>query len=135
MILVDTNVLLDVLTTDPRWLKWSLAALDAASLHGSLLINDVISAELAARFDRVADLEEFVVGTGLEVAPTPRSALFLAGKTFVRYRRNGGTRTGVLSDFFIGAHAAVLQMPLLTRDVGRYRTYFPTVELITPGTP
>lgn len=133
MTLVDTNVLLDVLTSDPDWAEWSLAALDAAALQGPLLINDVIYAELSVRFDRITALEAFLDDTGLELAPTPRPALFLAGKAFVRYRKVGGTRTGVLSDFFIGAHAAATGIPLLTRDVRRYRTYFPKVELISPS--
>ena len=96
------------------------------------MINDVVYAELAVRYDRVEDLEAFVDEAGLAMAPMPRAALFLAGKVFTQYRRSAGARTGVLPDFFIGAHAAVNDLPLLTRDVGRYRTYFPTLKLITP---
>lgn len=132
MTLVDTNVLLDLVTDDPNWADWSIAQLEAASLNGPLLINEVIYAELAVRYDRIEDLEAFVDEAGLEMAPIPRAALFLAGKVFTRYRRSGGSRTGVLPDFFIGAHAAVAEQPLLTRDIGRYRTYFPSLMLITP---
>tara|TARA_Y100000815_G_scaffold53969_1_gene43788 strand:+ start:2238 stop:2642 length:405 start_codon:yes stop_codon:yes gene_type:complete len=130
--LIDTNVLLDLVTDDPNWADWSVAQLEAASLNGPLLINDVVYAELAVRYDRVEHLEEFVDEAGLVIAPMPRAALFLAGKVFTQYRRSGGSRTGVLPDFFIGAHAAVSELPLLTRDVGRYRTYFPSLKLITP---
>ena len=132
MILVDTNVLLDVATDDPNWADWSIAQLEAASLNGPLLINDAIYAELGVRYERIEDLEAFVGAAGLEFASTPRAALFLAGKVFAQYRRSGGMRTGVLPDFFIGAHAAVSRLPLLTRDAGRYRTDFPSLMLITP---
>ena len=132
MTLVDTNVLLDLVTDDPVWADWSLAQLEAASLRGPLLINDVVYAELAVRYDRIEDVEGFLRDAGIEVVPVPRAALFLAGKVFVQYRRAGGSRTGVLPDFFIGAHAAIAQVPLLTRDVGRYLTYFPTLTLISP---
>lgn len=132
MTFVDTNVLLDLVTNDPNWADWSIAELEAASLSGPLLINDVVYAELAVRYGRVENLEAFVEEAGLAMAPMPRAALFLAGKVFTQYRRSGGSRTGVLPDFFIGAHAAVNELPLLTRDVGRYRTYFPSLKLITP---
>ena len=129
---VDTNVLLDLVTDDPNWADWSVAQLEAASLDGPLLINDAVYAELAVRYVRIEDLEAFLDSAGLEMAPMPRAALFLAGKVFTQYRRSGGSRTGVLPDFFIGAHAAVAKLPLLTRDVGRYQTYFPSLRLITP---
>lgn len=134
MILVDTNVLLDLVTDDPRWAEWSIAQLEAASLNGPLLINDVIYAELSVRYDRIEDLESFIDQAGLETAAIPRGALFLAGKAFDRYRKAGGSRAGLLPDFFIGAHAAVSGLPLLTRDAGRYHTYFPSLVLIQPGT-
>ncbi|PSH61423.1 DNA-binding protein [Phyllobacterium brassicacearum] len=133
MILVDTNVLLDLVTDDPNWADWSVAQLEAASLRGPLLINDVVYAELAVRYSRIEELEAFVGEAGLEFVPIPRAALFLAGKVYTQYRKSGGSRTGVLPDFFIGAQAAVSQLTLLTRDVGRYRTYFPSLTLITPG--
>jgi hypothetical protein len=132
--LVDTNVLLDLVTDDPSWADWSVAQLEAASLVGPLVINDVVYAELAVRYDRIEALDGFLDQAGLEMVPVPRASLFLAGKVFTRYRKSGGSRTGVLPEFFIGAHAAVSQLPLLTRDVGRYRTYFPSLKLITPDT-
>jgi len=130
--LVDTNVLLDIVTDDPVWADWSIAQLEAASLTGPLYINDVVYAELGIRYERIEHLDHFVAQAGIEILPIPRSALFLAGKAFAQYRKSGGTRTGILPDFFIGAHAAVGRLPLLTRDEGRYRTYFPTVSLICP---
>ncbi|WP_376706169.1 type II toxin-antitoxin system VapC family toxin (plasmid) [Mesorhizobium sp. ISC25] len=133
MTLVDTNVLLDLVTDDPKWADWSLSQLEAASLDGPLLINDAVYAELAVRYERIEHLEAFVDGAGLEMTSMPRAALFLAGKVFTQYRRASGSRTGVLPDFFIGAHAAVAQLPLLTRDVRRYRTYFPSLKLIAPN--
>ncbi|MDX8439039.1 type II toxin-antitoxin system VapC family toxin [Mesorhizobium australafricanum] len=134
MTLVDTNVLLDLVTDDPNWADWSVAQLEAASLNGPLLINDVVYAELAVRYARIEDLDAFLDAAGLEMAPMPRTALFLAGKAFTLYRRSGGHKTGVLPDFIIGAHAAVGRLSLLTRDVGRYRTCFPSLKLITPDT-
>jgi predicted nucleic acid-binding protein len=130
--LVDTNILLDVVTDDPNWSDWSIEQLEAAALRGPLLINDVVYAELAVRYERIERLEAFLSEAGLDMAAMPRSALFLAGKVFQKYRKAGGSRTGVLPDFFIGAHAAVDRLDLLTRDSARYRTYFPTVKLITP---
>jgi predicted nucleic acid-binding protein len=106
--------------------------LDAAAIKGGLAINDVVYAELSVRFDRIEALDAVVESAGLVLTGTPRAALFLAGKAFLRYRASGGARTGGLPDFFIGAHAAVSGMPLLTRDVQRYRTYFPRIDLITP---
>ena len=132
MILVDTNILLDLVTDDPNFAEWSIARLEAASLIGPLIINDVIYAELSVRYDAKEDLDTFITEAGLKHEPAPNSALFLAGKVFQKYRESGGARTGVLPDFFIGAHAAVLELPLLTRDTGRYRTYFPTVDLVAP---
>ncbi|NVD40046.1 type II toxin-antitoxin system VapC family toxin [Ensifer sp. HO-A22] len=135
MIFVDTNVLLDVVTDDPTWADWSIAQLENASLGGTLWINDIVYAELAVRYDRIEEVDAFLNQAGLELAPVPRAALFLASKVFTRYRKAGGARTGVLPDFFIGAHAAVSGLPLLTRDVGRYRTYFPKLTLIAPDLP
>jgi predicted nucleic acid-binding protein len=130
--LVDTSVLLDLVTNDPVWADWSIAQLEAASLKGPLLINDIIYAELSVRYERIEDLDVFIDEAQLDIMALSRPALFLAGKVFTQYRRAGGSRTGVLPDFLIGAQAAVQQIPVLTRDVGRYRRYFPTVELITP---
>jgi predicted nucleic acid-binding protein len=130
--LVDSNVLLDVLTRDPAWSEWSLGALDAAAITGPLLINDIIYAEISSRFVAIEPLDLFVDETGLQITSMPRAALFLASKAHSRYRAGGGTRTGVLADFFIGAQAAVSGYDLLTRDIARYRTYFPDVKLISP---
>ncbi|BCH23994.1 type II toxin-antitoxin system VapC family toxin [Mesorhizobium sp. L-8-3] len=132
MTLVDANVLLDLVTDDPHRAEWSIAQLEAASLRGPLLINDVIYAEISVRYSRIEDVDEFVEAAGLAIAPMPRPALFLAGKAFTQYRKSGGSRIGVLPDLFIGAHAAVSELPLLTRDIGRYRTCFPSLTLITP---
>ncbi len=132
MTLIDTNVLLDLVTNDPKFADWSISQLEAAMLKGPLLINDVIYAELSVRYETKEKLHGFIEGAGLKMEPIPPEALFLAGKVFQKYRKSGGTRTGVLPDFFIGAHAAVADYPLLTRDVGRYQTYYPTVKLLTP---
>jgi predicted nucleic acid-binding protein len=131
--LVDTNVLLDLVTDDPKWSDWSIAQLETASIEGPLLINDVIYAELSVRYDRIEALEAFLEEAGIEMTPTPKAALFLAGKVLMQYRKAGGSRTGVLPDFFIGAHAAVQRLPLLSRDVGRFRSYFPSLKLIAPA--
>lgn len=132
MTLVDTNILLDLVTNDMVWVDWSQRQLEAAAVRGAVLINDVVYAELAVGFLRVEEVDATLAAAQVEVTAMPREALFLAGKVFQRYRAGGGTRSGVLPDFFIGAHAAVAQLPLLTRDVRRYRTYFPTVQLIAP---
>ena len=122
MILVDTNVLLDLVTEDPSWADWSLARLEEGALSGGLAINDVIYAELSVRYDRIEHLDFLLSGAAIEMLPIPRPALFLAGKAFARYRKTGGTRSGVLPDFFIGAHGAVSKIPLLTRDARRFRS-------------
>ena len=132
MILVDTNVLLDVLQDDPVWAEWSLDQLENASVVDRLAINDVIYAELSIAFARVEELEDVLEQTGLYVEPMPREALFLAAKAFIAYRRAAGSKQQLLPDFFVGAQAAVLGCPLLTRDARRYRTYFPTVQLVSP---
>lgn len=133
MNVVDTNVLLDVVTDDPNFADWSIAQLEAAALQGLLLINDIIYAELSVGYREKERLDAFIHAAGLRLEPMPREALFLAGKAFSAYRRAKGARTNVLPDFFIGAHAAVLSLPLITRDVRRYRTYFPDLVLITPA--
>jgi hypothetical protein len=132
MTLVDSNVLLDVLTDGQLWGDWSQTQLEQASANGPLLVNDVIYAEVAARYPSVDVVDSVLRDLGVDLVPMSRSALFVAGKAYLRYRAAGGERTGVLSDFFIGAHAAVEKLPLLTRDVRRYRSYFPTVNLIAP---
>ena len=131
MILVDTNVLLDVLQNDTEWAARSQGKLDAASATDSLAINAVIYTELSIAFARIEELEAVITEGSLAVEPIPREALFLAGKAFLNYRRSRGANQSVLPDFYIGAHAAVMQWPILTRDVARFRTHFPTVNLIT----
>jgi predicted nucleic acid-binding protein len=129
--LVDSNVLLDVVTDDPNWADWSQEHLDTASRIGDLVINPVIYAEVSLAYASVEDLDAGLATVGLELLEIPRSALFLAAAAFRLYRRRGGTRTSVLPDFFIGAHAAVEGMTLITRD-RRRRGWFPTVEVIAP---
>jgi predicted nucleic acid-binding protein len=131
LVLVDTNVLLDVVLDDPDWSAWSLAALETAAAADTLAINSVIYAELSIAFKRIEELEQVLVDGGLTVQPIPREALFLAGKAFLKYRKQHGAKTNVLPDFFIGAHAAVTDSTLITRDSGRCRAYFPTVRLVT----
>ena len=132
--LVDSNVLLDVLTMNDAWSEWSSSALSDAADAGPLWINPIIYAEVSVRFSRIEDLEDAIPPADYRRAPLPWEAGFLAGKAFVQYRRRGGTRTNTLPDFYIGAHAAVAELTLLTRDASRYRTYFPTVALVAPGT-
>ena len=132
MILVDTNVLLDVFEDDAEWSDWSQDRLETASVTDTLAINPVIYSELSIGFARIEELEAVIKEASLAFEDIPREALFLAGKAFLRYRRSRGIKRGVLPDFYIGAHAAVMQWPLLTRDVARYRAYFPTVSLIAP---
>ncbi len=132
MILVDTNVLLDVVVDHPQWADWSQQQLETAASRDRLVINAVIYAELSIGFRRIEEVEAVLTRTQIGVEEIPREALFLAGKAFQRYKARGGTRTSVLPDFFIGAHAAVAGIPLLTRDVRRYADYFPKLELLAP---
>jgi predicted nucleic acid-binding protein len=134
MILVDTNVLLDVFQNDPVWADWSQQQLDAASLVDSLLINPLVYSELSIGFRDIEDLEDTIRIAGLSFEELPREALFLAGKMFLKYRRGAGARSRVLPDFMIGAHAAVCRYPLLTRDTRHFREYFPSLQLVTPST-
>lgn len=132
MLLVDSNVLIDVLEDDPNWLEWSISQLRTQSRIHRLAINPIIYAEISLTFSSAEALDQAVEDLGLALFELPRSALFLAGKAFARYRRQGGAKGNVLGDFFVGAHAAVSGWPVLTRDARRYATYFPTVRLITP---
>lgn len=132
MLLVDTNVLLDVFEDDPIWADWSVRQLRIQAQVHELSVNPVIYSELSLAFDSVNAVDEAIDSMGLSYRDLPRPALFLAGRAFVKYRREGGTRTNVLSDFFIGAHAAVLGCGILTRDGRRYRNYFPRVALVVP---
>lgn len=131
--LVDTNVLIDVLTNEPQWVDWSLHQLRVQSKIQVLCINPVIYAELSSAFKKIEDLENTIKTMELKVTQIPRPALFLAAKAFHLYRQRGGVKHNVLADFFIGAHAAVTQVPILTRDTHRYQTYFPTVRLVAPN--
>lgn len=131
-ILVDTSVLLDLLTRDHSFFEPSLRSLARWGATSQLCINHVVYAELSVGFTRIESLDEAVEGMGLVMRPIPREALFLAGKAFLAYRRRGGTKTAPLPDFFIGAHAAVEQLPLLTRDPSRIRSAYPTVTIVEP---
>lgn len=133
MLLVDTNVLVDVLEDDPEWANWSIGRLRAQAQIHDLAINPIIYAELSLAFAAVEELDRAVHDLALTVLDLPKPALFLAGKAFAKYRRAGGSKHSVLADFFIGAHAAVLGCGILTRDARRYHSYFQTVPLITPG--
>ena len=131
-VMVDSNVLLDVMTEDERWLEWSSGVLERHGEEDILCINPVIYAEVSIRFERIEELEAALPTDMFERLPIPYEAAFLAGKCFLAYRRRGGKRSAPLPDFFIGAHAAVAGMPLITRDAARYRTYFPKLRLIAP---
>lgn len=130
--LVDSNVLLDVFTEDARWARWSENAIAQARDTGRLAINPIIYAEVSTGFDTVEELDDILPADDFEREPLPYEAGFLAAKAFLTYRKRGGGRRSPLPDFYIGAHAAVRGHRLLTRDVTRCRTYFPTVELIAP---
>jgi predicted nucleic acid-binding protein len=131
-LLVDSNVILDVLLDDPIWAEWSERTLSRYGETFDLLINPIVYTELSIGFKRIEELEEAIAIADFQMLEIPKEALFLAGKAFLQYRRNKGTKSSPLPDFFIGAHAAVLHVDLITRDVARYRTYFPTVNLISP---
>jgi hypothetical protein len=130
--LVDTNVLLDLLTEDPQWFEWSSSALAAEAERSVLAIDPIIYAEVSIRFERIEDLDDALPSSMFRRDELPWAAAFLAGKCFVRYRRRGGSRQSPLPDFYIGAHAAVAGMTLLTRDSGRYRAYFPGLAIVAP---
>ena len=130
--LVDSNILLDVATGDPTWADWSSRALEAAANESPLAINTLIYAEVSIGYERIEQLEQAIPSNTFRREPLPYEAAFLAGKAFLKYRRRGGQRTSPLPDFYIGAHAAVSGFRILTRDPRRYRTYFPTVDIISP---
>lgn len=131
-VLVDSNVILDIATIDPVWLAWSEAMMQHLANEASLVINPLIYAEVAVRYRSLEDLEAALPGNLFRRDALPYEAAFLAGRAFRMYRRRGGIRRSPMPDFYIGAHAAVRRYRLLTRDAARYRTYFPTVELIAP---
>jgi predicted nucleic acid-binding protein len=130
--LVDSNVLLDVMTDDVRWFQWSADAIERAADTARLVINPMIYAEVSIRYHRIEDLEAALPRAMFEHEPVPFEAAFLAGKSYLAYRQRGGTKRSPLPDFFIGAHAAIAGYRLLTRDASRYRTYFPRLTIIAP---
>lgn len=132
MILVDSNVLLDIVTADPDWLPWSQAALADALLAGPVVINQLVYAEVSIAYRKAAELDAVLTRLRIRRADLPWEAAHLAGQAFLKYRRQGGARTSPLPDFYIGAHAQSAGIQLLTRDAKRYRTYFPKVVLIAP---
>lgn len=131
-VMVDSNVLLDLMTEDARWLSWASQSIGHAADRYPLVINPVIYAEVSIRYSRIEELDAALPETMIRREPIPYEAAFLAGKCFVTYRRRGGLRSSPLPDFFIGAHAAIAGYQLLTRDASRYRTYFPKLRLIAP---
>lgn len=130
--LVDSNVFLDVITESPRWADWSERKLKEVSTQGPVLINPIVYSEVSVGYSTLDELDTVLPDDLYIRTPLPWSAAFLAGKCFQRYRKRGGEKRSPLPDFYIGAHAAVSRLRLLTRDARRYRTYFPTVELIAP---
>jgi predicted nucleic acid-binding protein len=132
-ILVDSNIILDVFLDDPNWAEWSESKLEKFSSITKLFINPVVYSEVSIGFSKIEDLESALNRGGFQMLEIPKEALFLAGKAFLEYRKNGGTKRSPLPDFYIGAQAAILKMDLITRVASRYRTYFPTVKLISPG--
>jgi predicted nucleic acid-binding protein len=128
--LVDTNVILDVITRDLEWASWSETALRKAAEHSTLAVNPIIFAEVSMKFSRIEDADLALIDFSRE--PLSYEAGFLAGKAFVAYRKRGGSRRSPLPDFYVGAHAVVGRMELLTRDAARYRTYFPGLTIIAP---
>jgi predicted nucleic acid-binding protein len=131
-VLVDSNIILDVLTEDTQWFEWSSQKLSDYADQGTLVINPLIYAEISVGFNQIEELEAALPRDFFRRDALPYKAAFLAGQRFLEYRRRGGDRRSPLPDFYIGAHAVVAGMPLLTRDINRYRTYFPAVQLITP---
>jgi len=131
-ILIDSSVILDLCEDDPNWAEWSESTLHRYSITHTLYINPIIYSEVSIGFERIEELEAAIAGCGFQMLQIPKEALFLAGKAFLRYRKRKGKRLSPLPDFFIGAHAAVLGLEIITRDISRYRSYFQTVNLITP---
>lgn len=131
-VLIDSNVLLDVMTEDARWFSWSAASIERAADRFRLVINPVVYAEVSVRYSRIEELDIALPKSMFDREAIPYEAAFLAGKSFVAYRRRGGSKLFPLPDFFIGAHAAIAGYVLMTRDAVRYRTYFPKLSLIAP---
>ncbi len=128
--LVDTNVLLDIITHDKVWRSWSENTLRKAAEHSTLVINPIIFAEVTMKFARIEDADAALVDFARE--PLPYEAGFLTGKAFLAYKRRGGAKRSPMPDFYVGAHAVVGRMDLLTRDAARYRTYFPALTIVAP---
>jgi predicted nucleic acid-binding protein len=131
-VLVDACVLLDLFTSDPRWADWSESTLERYSQTNSLYINAIVYAEVSVGFDEIEVLDQALSELGIKVLEIPREALFLAGKVFLQYRKKQGAKRSPLPDFFIGSHAAVSQLVLITRDTKNYQTYFPQIETVLP---
>ena len=131
-ILIDSNILLDVFLDDPNWADWSENKLDEFSQNYPLFINSIVYTEISIGFEFIELLDNTLRDTNIKMLTIPKEALFLAGKVFLKYRKQAGKKTSPLPDFYIGAQAAVLELPILTRDTSRYHVYFPTVELVSP---
>jgi len=131
-VLVDSNIILDIFLNDPKWADWSESILEKYVQNATLYINAIVYAEISIGFGKIEDLESAVQRTGFRMLEIPKEALFLAGKAFLKYKQRSGSKRTPLPDCFIGAHAAVLKLDLITRDVTRYRSYFPPVKLISP---
>ncbi len=131
-VLVDSNIVLDVFLNDPKWADWSESKLDEYDQLGILYINSIVYAEISIGFKRIEDLESAIAKAGLRMLEIPKEALFLAGKAYLKCKKRKGIKKTPLPDFFIGAQAAVQNLDLITRDISRYQSYFPTVKLITP---
>jgi predicted nucleic acid-binding protein len=132
--LVDSNVILDLVTDDPAWFEWSSESLSRAADESTLAVNPIIFAEVSIGFSTLEEIEDLLPARDFRRLELPYEAAFLAGKAFLAYRKRGGGRTAPLPDFYIGAHAAIAGMRLLTRDPRRYRTYFPTIDILAPDT-
>ena len=131
-ILLDSNILLDVFLDDPNWADWSENKLDEFSQNYPLFINFIVYTEISLGFEYIEFLDNTLDESNIKMLPIPHEALFLAGKAFLKYRKQAGKKASPLPDFYIGAQAAVLELPILTRDISRYNAYFPTVELVSP---
>lgn len=133
MVLIDSNVLIDLFTDNPSWADWSQTTLEKYSSVHRMLINPIIYSEISIGFERIEELEDVLREIEIEISEIPKEALFLAGKAFLKYKKSGGSKSLPLPDFFIGAHAGVLDIPLMTRDARRFKSYFPTVKIISPN--
>ena len=131
-VMLDSCVYLDIFTRDKRWFAWSAKALSNAANRGNIVINPIIYAEISIRFERIEELEQVLPPDVFDYRPIPREAAFLAGKIFLQYRARSGAKPLPLPDFFIGAHAAIENLTLITRDVKRFKTYFPSLNILSP---